>query len=896
MSAIPTGLVTYVFTDVEGSTGLWEAFPEQMEPALARHDAIVKEAIADHDGHVFSHAGDGYGISFQSTRAGLDAVEQMQRQLAAEDWPEHATIRVRMGVHVGTAEERDGDYYGSAVNRAARLMSAGHGGQVLVSAIAQEETPDRPVLDLGVHRLKDLSAPEHIFQMVIDGLPSSFAPLRTLDETKTSLPVRPVNLVGRAADLMQLGDLTRAYSLVTICGPGGVGKTTLAIQAAANAAGRAEGGVWLVEFAPVRDPEGIPFAFLDGMRAATESGKDPLQTVIETIGEDTTVLVVDNCEHLREDIAHCVRAILDACPSVFVLATSREPLGLSGEATLSIEPLSSVDQDSAAVRLFVERAKEANPAVELDAATMDAILHLCRRLDGLPLAIELAAARTRSFTPSDLNELLDQRFRVLRGRTAEGDRHATLRNTIAWSHQLLEDDERVLFERLSVFAGDFDLAQVEAVCADEQLDPLDLFDVLDRLVQRSMVVAEVHGPKARFHLLQSLRDFATDELDEPEIWRRRHAEAYATSMREIVRHLYGPQEAEALADLDAMWDDLRVAVAFAREAGDVDLTERLIAGLGIETMFRARTEVAEWAKAALAMTGEPALALLAMGAVAASVTGDLEAVATRAGEYRRRAPHDPGFDSMDVIAVGLAVLLAGEPDRSHELFDLAVDRAPADQLDQVRVWAGSIRGLAHIYYSTPEDAAAALAEVKAIVDEKPMGATAMAGYELIDTLQMLDPPLVIVERMQAVSRQATEVRSKLVKGVADMTAASTAAMLGDHSAALLEAADVLATTGSAGSFTNLAQQLRRAALMLLTAGSHAAGLLILDHLAATRAPNPNPATAAQLAELEPVSREALTDHERAMLAERAATIGHPALVDETVDALRAAVEVSAAER
>ena len=238
MSAIPTGLVTYVFTDVEGSTGLWESFPEQMEPALARHDAIVKEAIADHDGHVFSHAGDGYGISFQSTRAGLDAVEQMQRQLAAEDWPEHATIRVRMGVHVGTAEERDGDYYGSAVNRAARLMSAGHGGQVLVSAIAQEETPDRPVLDLGVHRLKDLSAPEHIFQMVIDGLPSSFAPLRTLDETKTSLPVRPVNLVGRAADLMQLGDLTRAYSLVTICGPGGVGKTTLAIQAAANAAGR----------------------------------------------------------------------------------------------------------------------------------------------------------------------------------------------------------------------------------------------------------------------------------------------------------------------------------------------------------------------------------------------------------------------------------------------------------------------------------------------------------------------------------------------------------------------------------------------------------------------------------------------------------------------------------
>ena len=499
---IPTGLVTYVFTDVEGSTRLWDTHPEQMKPALARHDDILKGAVAEHGGHIFSHAGDGFGISFQSAGTALDFVEQVQLGLAATEWPEHATIRIRIGVHVGTAEERNGDYFGTAVNRAARLMSAGYGGQVLISGLVCEATPDRTALDLGMHRLKDLSAPEHIFQMMIEGLPSAFPPLKTLDETKTSLPVRPVNLVGRQGDLLHVGDLLREHGLVTICGPGGVGKTTLAIQAAAHAAGRADGGVWLVELAPVLDEQSIPFALLDGMRATAESGKEPLRTAIETIGDQATVLVIDNCEHLIDATARTVRTLFDSCPNLKVLATSREPLGLPGEASLPVEPLATHDAESPAVQLFVDRAKDANPALDLSPGAMGAIVALCKRLDGLPLAIELAAARSRSFTPADLNARLDQRFRVLRGRSPEGDRHATLRNTIAWSHQLLDDDERLLFERLSVFAGDFDLPMIEAVCADEQLDELDLFDVLDRLVQRSMVVAEVFGPKARFHLLQ----------------------------------------------------------------------------------------------------------------------------------------------------------------------------------------------------------------------------------------------------------------------------------------------------------------------------------------------------------------------------------------------------------
>ncbi len=894
VSGIPSGLVTFVFTDVEGSTRLWDTVPDQMQVALARHDAIVAAAVTAHDGHVFSTGGDGYGISFHTTHQAVDAVTLIQQGLAAEPWPERADIRIRIGVHVGLAEERNGDYFGTAVNRAARLMSAGHGGQVLLSSAAIDAVPGSEAIDLGVHRLKDLSAPEHIFQLVIPDLAGSFAPLRTLDETKTSLPVRPVNLVGREGDLLQLGDLLRTHSLVTLCGPGGVGKTTLAIRAAAQASGQADGGVWLVELAPVQDAEGIPFAFLDGMRASAKAGDDPVQSVIEAIGDQTTFLVLDNCEHLRDDVARIVRKILDECPDVTMLATSREPLGVNSEASLPVEPLRAGDEDSPSVRLFIDRARDANPNLELDAETMRAISELCQSLDGLPLAIELAAARSRSFTPADLRARLDQRFRVLQTRGSD-DRHATLRGTIEWSHQLLDPDERLLFERLSVFAGEFDLAAVEAVCTDELIDALDVFDIIDRLVQRSMVVAEVHGPKARFHLLQSLRDFAADELSDPDIWRRRHAEEYGAAVRRVVDDLYGPREAEVLADLDAMWDDLRVAVGFARDAGDVGLLERLIAGLGVETMFRARTEVAEWAKAALALTGQPSPALRAMGVVAASVTGDLEAVASIGAEYARLAPSDPDFSSMDAIGVALASHLAGEPDRAEALYALALERAPYTSRAEVQAWVDPLKGLLYIYTSRPAEAAEVLTAAGQVLDEHPMGPTVLVGYDLIDTLQMVDPPGVVVERMQAVSRAATAVRSRLIRDVADMTIAVGLSQLGDTSSALLEAADLLAQLSQRASFTNVSQQLRRSAVMLLAAEEHATGVLLLEYLTHHRAPAPNPATAAEIATLEPAARAELSDDQLASIVARAQTVGHSAVVDEAISAMRSAAQRTAVE-
>ncbi|MEM9466641.1 MAG: adenylate/guanylate cyclase domain-containing protein [Actinomycetota bacterium] len=892
MSGIPSGLVTFVFTDVEGSTRLWDTVPEDMQVALARHDALVADAVQAHEGHVFSTGGDGYGISFHTTQQAVDAVARIQSALAAEPWPERAEIRIRIGVHVGLSEERNGDYFGTAVNRAARLMSAGHGGQTLLSSAAIEAVPGTDAIDLGIHRLKDLSAPEHIFQLVVPDLPGSFAPLRTLDETKTSLPVRPVNLVGREGDLLQLGDLLRTHSLVTLCGPGGVGKTTLAIRAAAQASGQADGGVWLVELAPVLDADGVPFAFLDGMRAPTKGGDDPVRSVIEAIGDRTTFLVVDNCEHLREDVARVIRSILDECPDVTILATSREPLGITAEASLPIEPLRTDGDDSPSVRLFIDRAKDANPHLELDPPTVVAITELCQSLDGLPLAIELAAARSRSFTPADLRSRLDQRFRVLQGRGTD-DRHATLRGTIEWSHQLLEADERILFERLSVFAGEFDLAAVEAVCTDEIVDALDVFDIIDRLVQRSMVVAEVHGPKARFHLLQSLRDFAADELREPDVWRRRHAEEYGAAVRRIVADLYGPRESEVLADLEAMWDDVRVAVAFAREAGDVVLLEQLISGLGVETMFRARTEVAEWAKAALALTGRPSPALQAMGVVAASVTGDLEAVASIGADYAQVAPSDGEFSSMDAIGVALASHLAGEPDRAELLYELALERAPFTARAEVQAWVDPLKGLLYIYTSRPDEAAEVLAAAGRVLSEHPMGPTVQIGYDLIDTLQMVDPPNVVVERMQGVSRAATAVRSRLIRDVADMNVAVGLSQLGDASSALLEAADLLAQLSQRASFTNVSQQLRRSAVMLLGADAHETGVLLLEYLIHHRAPAPNPATAAELANLEPAARAALTDAAQESLTERARTISHAAVIDEAVAAMRDAARRAA---
>jgi len=872
---------------------MWEDHPKEMDAALVRHDEILRDAIEKHDGYVFSLAGDAFAVAFHTPTEAIESVELMQRNLDAEDWPQHTPIRVRMGVHTGTSEERNGDYFGGTLNRSARLMSAAHGGQVLVSAATHETTSQRPAIDLGVHRLKDLSAPEHVWQLVISDLATSFAPIRTLDETKTSLPIRPVNLVGRQDDLFQIEALFRDHDLVTICGPGGVGKTSLAIQAAANAAGRASGGVWLVELAPVRDGDSIAFAFLDGMRVAAEPGREPLKTVIDAIGDETTLLVVDNCEHVRDDVARTIRAIVDACPNVAIMATSREPLGLAGEASLPIEPLSSGADDSPAVTLFIERAKDANPALELTPETTAAIKELCARLDGLPLAIELAAARTRSFTPADLNSRLDQRFRVLRARTTDDDRHATLRDTIAWSHQLLTPDERLLFERLSVFAGDFDLATVEAVCADDQLDELDIFDILDRLVERSMVVADVHGPKARFHLLRSLRDFGADELDDPEVWRRRHAEEYADWMRRSINEIYGPREEEILHDLDDAWDDLRVAVGFARDARDAELIEGLISGLAIETIFRSRTEVAEWAAAAMAMSDDPSLALLAMGTAGASAIGDQESVASIGTRYREAAVASDNIDSLNALAVGIALHLAGEADQALELYDLAVERAPADTKGIVGAWEGSLRSLVYIYEGRAEDASATLAKTKQILANQPMGPTMLAGYELIDTLRMIDPPQVIVERMQAVSRAATNVRSRLVKNVADMTAAGAAAQLGDKSKALLEAADVLAQHSQHSSFTNLSQQLRRAALMLLRAESYAAPVLILEYLDHQRAPVPNPVVATQIDELLPAASDAISDEDIASIRSRAVDIDHSTLVSETVDAMCVAAEDSA---
>ena len=873
---------------------MWEDHPKEMDAALVRHDEILRSAIEKHDGYVFSLAGDAFAVAFHTPAEAIDAVERMQRDLTSEPWPEHTPIRVRIGVHTGTSEERNGDYFGGTLNRAARLMSAAHGGQVLVSAATHETTASREALDLGIHRLKDLSAPEHVWQLHVEGLPTNFAPIRTLDETKTSLPVRPVNLVGRTDDLFQIEALFRDHDIVTVCGPGGVGKTSLAIQAAANAAGRASGGVWLVELAPVRDADGVPFAFLDGMRIANESGRDPLETAIDAIGDDPTLLVVDNCEHVRESAARTIRSIVDSCQNAAVMATSREPLGLSGEASFAIEPLSSATPDSPAVTLFIERARDANPALELTENATAAIVELCERLDGLPLAIELAAARTRSFTPADLNSRLDQRFRLLRTRSHESDRHATLRDTIAWSHQLLEPDERTLFERLSVFAGDFDLATVEAVCADDELDELDIFDILDRLVERSMVVAEVHGPKARFHLLQSLRDFAADEVDEPEIWKRRHAREYAAWMRRVVDGLYGQREEELLHELDNGWDDLRVAVYFARDTDDVALLEQLIAGMCTDLLFRARSELAEWATAALTMTDAPSIALLSMATVAASVMGDQESVVSRGQRYSEAATVEDGFDSMDALAVALAMHLAGEPDRALSLYEVAMERVPAEKRQVVGAWEASLRALLFTYTGRPEEAAAAVGEAKRLIADQQVGTTLLTGYELVDTLRMIDPPEVIVERMQAVSRSATRVKSTLVKNVADMTAATAAAQLGDTGKALMEAADVL-TEGGQRSFLNLSQQLRGAAVLLMREGVTEIPLLILGYLELQRAPAPNPAVGAQIDELSPVARAATSDEDFERISLRASTIKHSILVDETVAAMKASARDSAGE-
>lgn len=595
MPELPSGTITFLFTDIEGSTRLWEEQPEAMKRALVAHDRILREAIEGNDGYLFATGGDSFAAAFGRVYEGLVAAVEAQRALAGEEWAD-APIHVRMALHSGEAEERDGDYFGPTLNRAARLMSAGNGGQVLVSQsafeISGETVPEEVAFDdLGDHRLKDLDRAVRIYQLLHPELPTEFAALRTLDYRPNNLPIQLTSFVGREDDIDALvGALTDAR-LLTVTGVGGSGKTRLALQAAAEVLSDYPGGVWLVELADVVDPNLVPAAVAEELGVTERQGLSLIDSLASTIGDQQLLLLLDNCEHLVDAAAEAAAGLLERCPHLRVLATSRELLGVPGEVPFAAQSLSlppaegngAVIESFDAVRLFAERAATAKPGFQVTPSNAADIAQICRRLDGMPLALELAAARVRVMSPEQISARLDDRFSLLTGgaRTAL-PRQRTLQATIEWSYQLLDEDEQAVFQSLSVFVGGFAPEGAEQVAGTDQITGFAVTDLVHLLVDKSLVVAgEEPDGSIRYRLLETIRQFAADELVKSgrtnEV-RRRHARAFAALVVEQDQPLRADEHGVDVLTVEH--DNIRTALRWSLEVGDVDTVTDIAATMG----------------------------------------------------------------------------------------------------------------------------------------------------------------------------------------------------------------------------------------------------------------------------------------------------------------------------
>ena len=578
----PTGTTSFFFTDVAGSTRLWETDRDGMAASLELHDRILRTAIEDCKGYVFSTAGDAFAAAFPSAEAALAAATRAQLDLLAATWPGPA-IKVRMGIHTGEAEERDGDYFGPVLNRAARIMSAGHGGQLLISSVTAElltgsvSAPCR-LVDIGLHRLKDLDRPEQLFELRHPDLPEITDPIKTVDVRSTNLPEQLTSFVGRSKELSDVGRLISENRLVTLTGVGGTGKTRLSQEAARAAAEAFADGLWLAELAPVTDPSLILAEIADiwGLRAG--EGADLASVVHTYLADKNLLLVVDNCEHVLDIAAHLIGEMLQAAAGLRVIATSRESLGVPGEVVYHVPSLAVAADvqhamDSEAVRLFLDRARTARPDFDPTDEDMGAILRVCQRIDGIPLGLELAAARLRSMDPLQLAERLEDSFRILGSKSAL-PRHRTLNTTIEWSHDLLKPESRTVFRRLSVFAGGFDLLAAEVVCADDLIEDWEVIDRLDDLVDKSLVIADHEaGGTIRFRVLEPIRQFGYERLSEAgedETIKTAHGQYFADLCGRAEPGLRGPSQLEWYDRIGTEYDNIRAALSSLLGAGDID--------------------------------------------------------------------------------------------------------------------------------------------------------------------------------------------------------------------------------------------------------------------------------------------------------------------------------------
>jgi predicted ATPase/class 3 adenylate cyclase len=591
---IPSGTVTFLFTDIEGSTKLAQQYRQAMPALLARHNQILHQAIEAHNGYVFQVVGDSFAAAFHFASDALHAAAEAQRNLQNEAWTP-ATIKVRMGIHTGAAQlqidSKDNPYSGYATIAATqRVMSAGYGGQILISGATRELVrdvlpTDTDLLDLGEKRLKDLLGPEHIYQLNVAGLPTTFPQLKTLDSFVNNLPLQLTTFIGREKEIEQIKKRLEKNRLVTLTGSGGVGKTRLSIQIASELLSQYPNGGWLVELAPITDPALVAQAVCNVLDITLQGSTSPLTVLTEYLHSKKLLLVVDNCEHLIDTCAHLCDSLLHACPNLHIIASSREALGIDGENAYRVPSLSLPDpksglqtiEGSEAVKLFLERATAILPEFELTESNASFVAQICRRLDGIALAIELAASRVKMLKLEQIAARLDDVFRLLTGgsRTAL-PRQQTLRALIDWSYNLLSEEERTALRKFSIFMGGWTLEAAEYVG-----DNPNMLDLLTHLVDKSLVSVDLeHGDEPRYYLLETIRQYAREKLTEngeSETIRNRHMEYFCQLVEHIEPSLRGPNQV-VLYSLEMDLDNLRTALEWALDH-NVPAGLRLAAGL-----------------------------------------------------------------------------------------------------------------------------------------------------------------------------------------------------------------------------------------------------------------------------------------------------------------------------
>jgi len=663
-----------LFTDVEGSTRRWEADADGMRVALAAHDAVLREAIEAHKGFMFKHTGDGVCAAFASPKSAVDAAVAAQRALE---------LPVRMGLATGEAELRGSDYFGAVLNRAARVMAAGHGGQILLAESTAGLLSGEDLLDLGPRRLRDVPMPVGVFQVRAVGLPIEFPPLRALDTTPGNLRPATTSLIGRESEVGEIEAAVRSHRLVTLTGVGGVGKTRLALEVAAQVADEFPDGVWVFELAAVTDPAAVPDAVAAVLGITQQPGKTVSESVAAALEGRLRLLVIDNCEHVLDTAADLIEAILTHSATVKVLATSREGLGVAQEQVWPVPALDAATGiESAAVQLFVERAHNVAPHFA-PTQEADAVVEICRRLDGIPLAIELAASRMASMTASEVRDRLDQRFRLLVGSRRGLARHQTLRHAVAWSYDHLDDAEKALLDRCSVFAGGFDLQSACAVAGSDDPDDYVILDLLDALVRKSLLVADRSTRRTRFSMLETIRQFAEEQLvasGAATEARAAHARNFAGRETDIMAVWDSPRQREAYTWFSAELANLRTAFRWAADHGDLDVAATIATYAAFLGLWVENYEPIVWAEEVIEparAVDHPRLAALYAMASGCFTTGRVEAAvrytdaARRAiGSNRDKLPY--GIQGW----LGSAYVYTGQPERVVEWFRAQLARSP----------------------------------------------------------------------------------------------------------------------------------------------------------------------------------------------------------------------------